>query len=326
MQNIIFLCIIGFAHFAVANCIFPEDPQKESGSVVKTWKARHGYHGAIDGCIVKLKLQDQSEILAFSPFSYVCEFAGGERFEFKRRTACCDSGDFGAFVCGVKPVDATGLGVSRLNASLQPLRPDARALPEVMKALTQPKSPLASEALALLKAYHATPELKLKVEAEIPRLRLIFKSKVTPYERAGMARLMLQVDKTPEDFIGLHLAVLQDPNFQLDAVTLASLKVLAEHKSESERVVRMLIEALRVARAPRARDTLVSALLGHPELIRNYLTSIHQILLSPGEASPESVKLWERLVCESLPKATPVTVSRVIFGSHEKIAPVQCGS
>ena len=85
------------------------------------------------------------------------KLSASEKITLMPDFACCDTGDHADFACGVKP---RGLfdTMKRTNITLAPAKPDARAIPELVKAALGGKLRDAN-AVIRLKEYLGVPAL-----------------------------------------------------------------------------------------------------------------------------------------------------------------------
>lgn len=323
MLALVKLIVLSLIPSAEANCIIAEPQPSEKIQVLETWKARHVQEGLLDGCILKTQSQDKSKSYAYTSYGFICDLKQNESIEVHRQSACCDSGDVGDFVCGVKPVNSL-TGVPQISTSLLPAVPDKRAIPNLMQSFQ--KSGFRAENIATrLIEYSKFPELKIEILKHLPRLKELFRDSNSPELKAAIAKLLLQVESPPGDEVDLNLAVLNSPFFSLDFRTQNALGVLTRHPESAEKAVPTLINILRRSYKSKDREVVMSALVSFKTIVQPFLSQIHYILREDLEKKLVSTQsLWDELVCAAVPLAEGSKVSRVFWGGHEKIDPVEC--
>lgn len=182
--------LITLPQTVLADCAMPQHSGAKQGTVAATWPARHVEDGDIGGCLLKFSLAAGGEWLGYSRYDFICKLSTSETITLMPDFACCDTGDHGDFACGVKPRGMFNT-LKRTNITLAPALPDARAIPEMVKALAGGKLRDAGAAIRL-KAYLSVPELAEEVKKQVAPLEAALDNNTITdaYVRAQVAGLL----------------------------------------------------------------------------------------------------------------------------------------
>ncbi|MEZ0261739.1 MAG: hypothetical protein ACAH80_12065 [Alphaproteobacteria bacterium] len=189
-RYILIVLLLLLPQTAGADCYMPEPPGAQEGTVAATWPAKHVEDGDIGGCLLKFNLAAGGEWLGYTRYDFICKLSASEKITLIPDFACCDTGDHGDYACGVKPRGMFDT-MKRTNITLAPALPDARAIPELVKAALGGKLRDANAAIRL-KQYLGVPELAEEVKKQItPLENALDDNTITDaYVRAQVAGLL----------------------------------------------------------------------------------------------------------------------------------------
>lgn len=233
-------------HMAFADCAMPQHPGAKKGTVAATWAAKHVTDGDISGCLLKFNMTAGGEWLGYTRYDFICNLDSAEQITLMPDFACCDTGDHGDFACGVKSRSIFNT-LPRVNITMAPALPDARAIPEMVKALMGGRLRDAVAAIKL-KEYLDNPALAEEVKKQIAPLETALDKNTVAdsYMRAQVAALLAaaftaspkQADWQIEYFKG-------DIGYSLTDAQKSVLATLKEDSTTAERFIPVLVQKLR---------------------------------------------------------------------------------
>ena len=236
---------------AAASCAFIRDGKTTpSIQVLDHWSARHVNDGKVNGCLLKVReIDDGKEYVAYTAYDFMCALGAGETLAVQRAYACCDTGEQGDYVCGIKPINPLAM-LGQTNVGLMPAKPDRRAIPNLMDRLADAEWVGVRNITERLAEYAVEPTLQEDIRALRPRLRDIMDGAKNPQKKAAIAALLLQLsqndEKQPDD-LALVLTLLGGAGQWQELTTgeIAALDVAKRHPEAAEQIVPVLVELLR---------------------------------------------------------------------------------
>lgn len=273
-----------------ASCAFMPEPNgkmpwenDKTVTVADHWLVRHVREGGVTGCLAEFKSADgKDNFTAYTAYDFICALPAEEKITVRQNFACCDTGDDGDFVCGIKAVNPLAMK-GRTSISVVPAKPDRRAIPDLMTRLEQIEWIGARNITDRLAEYAAVPELKADILALIPRLRTMMDSAAHSEKKAAIAQLLLRLGESnaaPADNLDLSLKILQGIHFgEWGDDEKQALALVQKHPEAGEKVVPVLVELLRRAHyKAETRDMLLRALPSYGKALQPHLTALHYIL------------------------------------------------
>lgn len=232
-----------------ASCAFINDGKTTPTiQVLEHWSARHVNDGVVSGCLLKVReTDDGKEYLAYTSYDFICALDAKESLAVQRAYACCDTGEQGDYVCGIKPVNPLAM-LRQTNVGLIPAKPDRRAIPNLMDRLAAVEWAGVRNIAERLAEYAAEPALKDAMPALQPRLQEIMAAAKHPEKKAAIAALLLEMGgKAAPDDLALKLALLGGAGQwrELTAEETAALAAMKHHPEAATQIVPVLVELLR---------------------------------------------------------------------------------
>lgn len=245
-RYILVILLLLLPQTAGADCYMPDPPGAKEGTVAATWPAKHVEDGDIGGCLLKFSLASGGEWLGYTKYDFICQLKPDEKITLMPNFACCDTGDHGDFACGVKP---RGLfdTMKRTNITLAPALPDARAIPELVKAALGGKLRDANAAIRL-KEYLGVPELTEEVKKQVaPLEKALDDNTVTDaYVRAQVAGLLAAANPESPKKTNWQIEYFKgDIGYALTDAQRALLVSLTADKASAEKFIPVLAQKLR---------------------------------------------------------------------------------
>ncbi len=247
---------------ATASCAFISDGKTTpSVQVLDHWSARHVNDGVVSGCLLKVReTDDGKEYLAYTTYDFICALPAEETLAVTRNYACCDTGEQGDYVCGIKPVNPLAM-LRQTSVSLVPAKPDKRALPNLMDRLAAAEWIGVRNITERLAEYAADPALQAEVQALRPRLQDIMAAAKHPEKKAAIAGLLMQLggETKAGDDLSLTLALLSGAGSwrDLNAEEIAALHLVKQHPEAADKIVPVLVELLRRGQHQESTKTLL---------------------------------------------------------------------
>lgn len=276
---------------AKASCAFMPEPNGkmpwENDKIVTVadhWLVRHVREGSVNGCLAEFKSADgKSDFTAYTAYDFICALPADEKITIRQNFACCDTGDDGDYVCGIKTINPLAMK-GQTSIAVVPAKPDRRALPDLMTRLEKVEWIGAKNITERLAEYASVPELKAEVMALIPRLRELMASAERNEKKAAIAQLLMRLDDKneapPGDNLDLALKILQGINFgAFGADEQQALDIAQKHPEAGEKVVPVLVELVRRSHyKAETRTLLLHALPPFGKALQPHLTALHYIL------------------------------------------------
>lgn len=180
-----------YAGAAEASCAAPESTAPFEISVTAAWKAKHVSDGDIAGCLLTAQTAAGKKITAYTPYEFICALKPDEKINVAPSYACCDTGEQGDFVCGVKPRVPLSV-VSQTPLTIAPATHDARAIGDLVARSLSGKLREAS-AISKLQEYLSDPAYSETVRRQLPQLEAAMDNDTLkdPYTRGLVAALLL---------------------------------------------------------------------------------------------------------------------------------------
>lgn len=290
----LFLLGLALAHIPVAaqaSCAFMPEPNgkmpwenDKTVTVADHWLVRHVREGSVTGCLAEFKSADgKSDFTAYTAYDFICALPADEKITVRQNFACCDTGDDGDYVCGIKTLNPLAMK-GQTSIAVLPAKPDRRAIPDLMTRLEKVEWIGAKNITERLAEYATVPELKAEVMALIPRLRELMASAERNEKKAAIAQLLMRLgdknEATPGDNLDLALKILQGINFgEFGADAQQALAIAQKHPEAGDKVVPVLVELLRRTHyKAETRTQLLQALPPFGKTLQSHLTALHYIL------------------------------------------------
>lgn len=180
-----------YAAPSVASCAAPASTAPFDITVTAAWKAEHVNDGDIPGCLLTAQTGAGQKITAYTPYEFICALKPHEKISVQPSYACCDTGEQGDFVCGVKPRVPLSV-VSQTPLTIAPAAHDARAIADLMARSLSGKLREAS-AISKLQEYLGDPAYSETVRKQLPQLEAAMDNDTLkdPYTRGLVAALLL---------------------------------------------------------------------------------------------------------------------------------------
>ncbi len=100
----IFVGILGSAKSSYASCALLNGPPTTNYKILKTWNASHASDEHFKGCLAQIHSNTDDELMiTYVPYNFICASHDDTEFELDILQACCDTGRFGDYACGVIP-------------------------------------------------------------------------------------------------------------------------------------------------------------------------------------------------------------------------------
>lgn len=282
--------IMGSAGQAYASCAFMPDPNGkmpwENDKIVTVsdhWAVRHVNDGIVSGCLAEFQLSGgKGSFTAYTAYDFICGLPADEKITVRQNFACCDTGEQGDYVCGIKTINPLAMK-GQTSIAVVPAQPDRRAIPDMMQRLEKTEWIGAKNIAERLGDYAAVPELKAEVAALVPRLRALMASAGRDEKKAAIAQLLLRLDAGAADQAGnldLALKILAGVNFgHFGADESQALAIVQQHPEAGEKIVPVLIDLFRRTRYQAESGTLLlQALPAFGTALQPHLVALHSIL------------------------------------------------
>lgn len=231
---------------AHADCAMTEEPAAKTVHVSQTWKAMHVSEGFLNGCLLKTTDEAGQQMTAYTFYDFICALPAAETIELMPSYACCDAGESGDFVCGVKTQNPLSY-VAQTDITLAPAKPDRRAIPELAGYALSGKL-RNTGAIAKLEEYLSVEEFSEDVRSYLPSLwDAVKKDAVTdPYIKSELAGLLLKSDPLSPDKLDWQLLILKgDLSYELTQEQKDIISQVTALKDTAPRVMPVLVEKLR---------------------------------------------------------------------------------
>lgn len=277
----------GAAH---ASCAFMPDPNgkmpwenDKTVKVVDRWAVRHVNDGTVSGCLAEFQLSDgKGSFTAYTAYDFICALPADEKISVRQNFACCDTGDQGDYVCGIKTINPIAMK-GQTSIAVVPAKPDRRAIPDMMTRLERVAWIGARNITDRLADYAAVPELRAEIVPLIPRLRALMASAERDEKKAAIAQLLLRLDDKngadPGGNLDLALKILQGAHFgDFGADEKQALALLQKHPESGEKAVPILVDLLRRTHQQADRGMLLQVLSSYGQALQPHLTALHYIL------------------------------------------------
>jgi hypothetical protein len=274
---------------AFASCAFTNAPRSGAATVQETWKAKHIHDGVLGGCIARVKFHNGDEVTGYTHYNYVCELNDTTPVELSEGYACCDAGEEGDFVCGVKPVNPLNT-LSQLSTSLFPIKPDVRAIPQIMEDLKK-GGMHASRVGDTFISYTQDTHTRPAIIALIPELTALLKEANADTDRsAAIAKVLIQLSDEKDlaiNQVDLVLFVLGGNPYLINDDALPLVDVLAKHPEKGETIVPVLVELLhRKSFEEKFNTKILHALPKFGNALIPHIARIYSILESAAREQP----------------------------------------
>ena len=314
--SLIVLLFLGLTVGVFADCGFPVDnhPLKQV-RVVDTWKARHVAGGFLSGCLAKFKMRDgDTTFIAYTAYDFICHLDREETLDIYIVYACCDAGEQGDFVCGVKPVNPLA-SVSQTSEMVVPAHPDRRAIPDLMNQLEKASWGVSQITERLLE-YSKVPELAPEITKLIPRLNEILAKTDSTEKRAVIAQLLLNLGGavSPDQTYEMSLDVLKAARFRLERKDLDALGVVTRHPEKGDMTVPVLVDLLRrIGTEKTDEETVLKAFPVFGKALQPHLDAIHYVIREDAETSKSINPLWRQIACAAFPMPPKLEAQRILW-------------
>lgn len=176
---------------AAASCAAPASTAPFEISVTQSWTAEQVNDGDIGGCLLQAQTADGQKITAYTSYDFICALKPEEKITVAPSYACCDTGEQGDYVCGIKPRVPLQV-VGQTSLTIAPAVHDARAIADLFAHGLAGKLRDAS-AFTKLQDYLADPNFSEAVKKQLPALEKALDdgSLKDGYVRAQVAALLL---------------------------------------------------------------------------------------------------------------------------------------
>lgn len=307
---------------AHANCAMQEEPAATTVHIAETWKAMHVSEGFLSGCLLKTTDDKGQQMTVYTFYDFICALPKEETIEVMPSYACCDAGESGDFVCGVKTQNPLSY-VAQTSITVAPAKPDRRAIPELAGYALSGKL-RNTGAIRKLEEYLAVEELSEEVRSYLPGIAESLKKDAVkdPYIKAELAGLLLKADPLSPDKLDWQLLILAgDLSYELTQEQKDIILEVTLLKDSGPRVLPMLVKKLR-----RTDDQSIAFILqamdGYGAAVEPYLDEIKNVIgidipdmtpTSPAPTDPVEKARYDAMLQEMEKKATEQKTRALLF-------------
>ncbi len=304
---------------ARAGCDLADTPGPQDYRIVRTWDIRHIADKHPTGCLAMLE-GASGEILAYTPYRFLCKTPAAQSLNLDLVPGCCDSGREGDYPCGVMPKNGKDEHL-QTHLTAVPAIPDSRVIPELVAKLAgmaKNREILGIGAVSTtLAEYAANPEFTADVEKHAEKLKASFKASGDPWARKAIARVLIAISekgRQPPDID--HVAsMLQDTIYRLDPEQIDLLRGLQKTPRNPGKILPVLMETLENVYEDDDILVVMQVIGAYREGAAPHLQDIYTRLENlPHERNerrrpPEILMAqWKSMVCSSQPVHTTPAV------------------